>query len=122
MLTGRKVLIVEDEILIAMELMDIVEDVNGCVVGPARTNRDAIRLIEAERLDAAILDLNLADGEATPAAHRLIAARIPVLICTAGILPREMRLAWPDLPIQRKPVEARRLVAALASLCARAPA
>ncbi|KAB1073065.1 response regulator [Methylobacterium planeticum] len=116
MLSGRRILIVEDESLIAMELMDIVEDANGRVVGPARSNRDAIRLIEGAPIDAALLDLNLADGEATPTAERLKAAGVPILVCTAGVLPRAMRLMWPDLPVQRKPVDPRGLAAALAAL------
>jgi DNA-binding response OmpR family regulator len=121
MLHGRRILIVEDEILIAMELADIVEDSDGRVLGPVRSNRDAIRLIEREPVDAALLDLNLADGEATPTAERLAAARVPILVCTAGVLPRAMRILWPDLPIQRKPVDPRGLAQALAALFA-APA
>ena len=117
MLHGRRVLIVEDETLVAMELCDIVEGHEGRVIGPFRTNRDALSALERERVDAAILDLNLADGEATPIAERLVARRIPILICTAGTLPRAMRTNWPDLPIHRKPVRAARLVADLGALC-----
>ena len=116
MLNGRRILIVEDETLIAMELMDIVEDAHGRVVGPVRSNRDAIHLIERDRIDAALLDLNLADGDATPSAERLAAAGVPILVCTAGVLPRAMRMMWPDIPIQRKPVDPRDLVRALAAL------
>lgn len=117
MLHGLRVLIVEDETLIAMELSDIVEGSSGRVVGPFRTNRDALRSLACERIDAAILDLNLADGEATPTAERLMAERVPVLICTAGTMPRAMRQKWPDLPVHRKPVLAARLVADLSALC-----
>ena len=117
MLHGRRVLIVEDEALIALELSDIVEGSQGEVVGPFRTNREAISLLDHEAVDAAILDLNLADGEATPTAERLVAAGVPILVCTAGVLPRAMRLMWPDLPVHRKPVRAERLVHALHELC-----
>ena len=117
MLHGLRVLIVEDEALIAMELSDIVEGSQGHVVGPFRTNREALKRLESEMVDAAILDLNLADGEATPIAEQLVAANVPILICTAGLLPRAMRLQWPDLPIHRKPVRPARLVADLSALC-----
>lgn len=119
MLNGRRVLIVEDEALIALELTDIVENVHGRVVGPFRSNRDALLRLDQETVDAALLDLNLADGEVTPLAERLIAAGVPVLVCTAGVLPRAMRMMWPDLPIHRKPISAERLVATLAALCPR---
>lgn len=117
MLHGRRVLIVEDEALLAIELTDIVEGSHGSVVGPFRTNREALRLLDDEAVDAAILDLNLADGEATPVAERLVAAGVPILVCTAGTLPRAMRLQWPDMPIHRKPIRPDRLVDALRDLC-----
>lgn len=117
MLRGRRVLIVEDEAMIAIELADIIENNAGRVVGPFRTNREAIALLERESVDAALLDLNLADGEATPLAERLVAAGVPILVCTAGVLPRAMRLLWPDLPVHRKPVHADRLIGTLTALC-----
>ena len=117
MLRGKRVLIIEDEALIAIELSDIVEGNEGQVVGPFRTNREALSLLDIESVDAAILDLNIADGEVTPTARRLIAAGVPILVCTAGTLPRAMREQWPDLPIHRKPVRARSLVNTLSELC-----
>ncbi|KTS20473.1 histidine kinase [Methylobacterium indicum] len=117
MLDGRRVLIVEDEALVALELTEIVTGANAHAVGPARTNREALALIDLEAIDLAILDLNLADGEATPTAEGLIAKGIPVLICTGGVLPRAMRLLWPDLPMLRKPLNPERLVEALGMLC-----
>ncbi len=113
MLDGRRVLIVEDEALVALELTEIVTGSNAYAVGPARTNREALALIDLEAIDVAILDLNLADGEATPTAECLIAKGVPVLICTGGVLPRAMRLMWPDLPMLRKPLNPERLVEAL---------
>ncbi|ACL55316.1 response regulator [Methylobacterium nodulans] len=117
MLTGRRILIVEDEMLIALELSDVVADAQGCPIGPVRSNREALVLLDREPVDVAILDLNLADGEATPTAERLIGSGIPVLVCTGGVLPRAMRLMWPDLPVHRKPVSADRLIRTLEALC-----
>lgn len=118
MLHGKRVLIVEDETLIALELADIVEGYRGRVVGPFRSNREALSVLDREAVDAAVLDLNLADGEATPTARKLVEAGVPLLICTAGTMPRAMRQMWPDLPVQRKPVQAERLASALRDLCA----
>ncbi len=47
-------------------MTEIVTGSNAYAVGPARTNREALALIDLEAIDVAILDLNLADGEATP--------------------------------------------------------
>lgn len=117
MLGGRRILIVEDETFLAMELADIVESNDGHVIGPFRTNRQALAAIALADIDAAILDLNLADGEASPTAERLLAAGIPILICTAGTMPRAMRRMCPDLPVHRKPIRAESLVATLSRLC-----
>ncbi|WP_407522560.1 response regulator [Methylobacterium oryzisoli] len=122
MLTGRHVLIVEDEVLIAFELSDLVADAEGVPVGPARTNREALALLDRERIDVAVLDLNLADGEATPTAERLMGIGVPVLICTGGVMPRAMRSLWPHLPVHHKPVRGEDLIRALADLCADRPA
>jgi DNA-binding NarL/FixJ family response regulator len=122
MLTGRRVLIVEDEVLIAFELCDLVADAEGVAIGPARTNREALALLDRERVDVALLDLNLADGEATPTAERLVGRGVPVLICTGGVMPRAMRSLWPHLPVHHKPVKGEDLIRTLAELCAERPA
>jgi CheY-like chemotaxis protein len=116
MIEGRTVLIVEDEALVAAELAAAVRGAGGRVLGPVAGNREALALLACERPDAALLDLALADGEATPTAERLVALGVPILACTAGVLPRALRLALPDLPIQRKPINALRLATALARL------
>ncbi len=121
MLNGRRVLIVEDEVLIAMDLMDIVESGEGLVVGPFRTNRDALAALASEPVDAAILDLNLADGDVTPTATYLLAAGVPILVCTAGIPPRAMRQMCPDLQVHQKPVRSERLLGTLCALLAADP-
>lgn len=117
MLDGRRVLIVEDEALIAMDLVDIVESEAGFVIGPFRTNRDALAALAREAVDVAILDLNLADGDATPTARFLFTAGVPILVCTAGILPRAIRQLCPDLPVIQKPIRSGRLLDALCDLC-----
>ncbi|WP_430910229.1 response regulator [Methylobacterium sp. sgz302541] len=113
MLLGKRILIVEDESLIAMELADIVERAGGTVVGPVRTNRDALRLADDRPVSAALLDMNLADGDATPIARRLLDRGVPMVVCTAGLVPLGLRLAFPDLPVHRKPVDGPRLVRSL---------
>ena len=68
-LSGRRILVVEDEMLLAMELQMILED-EGCVVlGPVPDIPRALALVEGEALDAATLDMNL-NGESRSAASR----------------------------------------------------
>ena len=57
-----RILIVEDEVFIALDLLQAVEDAGGEAVGPATTLAQALVLIAADGLHGAILDVNLPDG------------------------------------------------------------
>lgn len=61
-LSGKKVLILEDEPLIAMVLVDILEEAGCTVVGPAHDAEQAARLIAETPIDVAVLDVNLGSG------------------------------------------------------------
>jgi CheY-like chemotaxis protein len=72
-----RVLVVEDEPVVAMCLEDIL-DALGCVpVGPAGRLSEGLALAESEPLDAAILDINLAGERSTPIAEMLRARGVP---------------------------------------------
>lgn len=82
-LTGKRVLVVEDEPLIAMGLVDDLSSAGLTVVGPAHTVSHGIALIEANDIDAAILDVNLGAGlTSVPVADALRARAIPFLYLT----------------------------------------
>ena len=71
--SGCNILIVEDQAIIALDLESAVEEANGQVIGPTSTVREAMRLLQTNEVDAAILDANLPDGDVTPVAEGLIA-------------------------------------------------
>ena len=58
----RRVLVVDDEFLIAMDIETMLEDMGMQVVGPATTLKAALELAETETIDCAILDVDLGDG------------------------------------------------------------
>ena len=64
-LSGRRVLIVEDEALIAMLAEDFLKELGVTVVGPATSIDDAIAMISTHEIDAALLDLNIGGCGAT---------------------------------------------------------
>src|SRR5215208_907511 len=85
-LRDKRILVVEDEALVAMLVEDALLDAGAKVVGPAATVDEAMLLIEEAAPDgglaAAVLDLNL-DGEAVlPVADRLVALGVPFLFAT----------------------------------------
>lgn len=114
MLGSARVLICEDEFLIGIDLAISVEAAGGVAVGPAASVRQAMALIDAGEIDAAILDVNLLDGSVTPVAMRLLERSIPVVMQTGTGLPRELESRNGLVGLFMKPVESSRLIADLA--------
>ena len=94
-LTGRRVLIVEDESLVAMLIETILEDMECVPVGPASTIDEGLALArDTDALDAALLDVNVAGQQIFPVAEVLKARGVPFVFSTGygeGGLPDEWR-------------------------------
>lgn len=104
MLNHARVLIVEDEAIIAMALECMVEDGGGSVIGCCGRIDEAMHMLDDLRdIDAAILDFRLEDGDITPVAHRLFDAKIPIVFHTASPLPIELLARGPRHRICPKP-------------------
>ncbi|GAA0449281.1 MULTISPECIES: response regulator [Sphingomonas] len=85
MTAPQRILIVEDEPLIAMMLEDFLDILGKSVAGTADCVSDALSRIEEGGIDAAILDVNLRGGEKSwPIADALAAAGIPFVLATGG--------------------------------------
>jgi CheY-like chemotaxis protein len=83
-LRDRRILVVEDEYLIAMNLQDGLENAGSVVLGPVPSVEKAIKKIESEpHIDAAVLDVNLGGALAYPVADLLVARKIP-FVFTSG--------------------------------------
>jgi CheY-like chemotaxis protein len=112
---GKRLLVVEDEYLIAMDLSDLIEKAGGEVVGPAGSVEDALELVarEADRLDGAVLDINLRDERVYPVADALNASGVPFVFVTgydAEMIPE----AYAGVPRYEKPVDKARLLRLIA--------
>ena len=117
MLAGCRVLVVEDEVLVAATISELLTEAEGVPVGPATTVREARQLIrEGTILDAALLDVNLSDGPVTPVLEALSARGIPTVVYTGGVVPEGIRQRHPDLVALSKPVLPARLVGELRKL------
>jgi DNA-binding response OmpR family regulator len=117
MLSGIRVLIVEDEALVAGTLADVVENAGAEVVGVACTVGEARELIRRLTFDVAVLDLHLPDGDVTPVLEGLHARRTPTVVYSGGELPEKVRARHPELVALRKPVLPGRLVAEILLAC-----
>jgi CheY-like chemotaxis protein len=81
-LHGLKVLVVEDDAVIAFDLEATLRGFGCEVLSVVPSATDALEALRAERPDAALLDLSLADGRATPVAEALVAAGVPFALVT----------------------------------------
>lgn len=79
---GRRILVVEDEFLIAENIAIMLEELGYEVVGPIPTVAAAIKAVASEKLDGALLDANLAGASSGPIAVELTARKVPFLVVT----------------------------------------
>ena len=115
-LVGRRVLIVEDELLTAMEMERLLSELGCEVMGPAPSLTSAIALLDQDRPDLAVLDIQLGTERVTPVAERLEARGIPFVLVTGY---GHLELKEPALqgaPRLSKPVEESEIIRALARL------
>jgi CheY-like chemotaxis protein len=114
-LQGRRLLVVEDEYIVATDLAQRLEDAGAEVVGPVASVPDALDLVEAQgtRLDGAVLDVNLGGEQVYPVADALIDRGVPFVLAT-GYDASAISPAYANAPRCEKPIDPRSLVRALA--------
>ena len=99
----RRVLVVEDEYLLADDLTKVLDREGAIVVGPVATEADALVLLEGGEIDCAILDINLHGRMVYPLARALRRRDVPFLFVT-GYDSAEAEEDFGDVQLLRKPV------------------
>ncbi|WP_075216808.1 response regulator [Mongoliimonas terrestris] len=102
-LAGSRILVVEDEALIAMALEDILLDLGCEVIGPVSTVNAALDMAASERLDGALLDINVRGTLVYPVAEALIERGVPVVLCSGYALTSAIPAPYDKLPQIAKP-------------------
>ena len=114
-LARLKILIVEDDALIAMLLEDMLLELSCTVTGTAADVESALAMADAGGFDAAILDVSLAGNSSLPVARLLDGKNTPYIFATGyGTLPEGMETS--GRLVLNKPYQLHQLEAALASL------
>ena len=107
-LAGKGVLIVEDEMLPALDMEMAIEDEGGLPLGPIQTVEDGLDFVaDADRLasiDVAILDVNLHGTEVFPLAAVLRERGVPFLFHTGHASKAELQQRFPGAPVCPKPM------------------
>jgi AmiR/NasT family two-component response regulator len=111
-----RVLVVEDEFLIALEIEQMVAGLGWVVIGPVPTVARALMAIDREEPDFAILDVNLGSERSTPVAEVLSARGVPFAVATGYNDRQLLEQAFRNVPRLGKPLEHHLLVSALARL------
>ena len=104
-----RVLLVEDQVLVAMLLEAMLAELDCTVVGPFARVAAALKAARSEPLDGALLDVNLAGERSFPIAYELQARQVPFVFVTGfsqAVLPPDLR----QVPFLIKPVRQREFV------------
>jgi DNA-binding response OmpR family regulator len=121
-LRGLRVLVVEDMLLVAEMIADMLEVDGVRVVGPVGRVAPAVELARQEMLDGALLDVNLAGESSGPIAQALAERGIPFIFLTGYSDTNALPAAFRDVPRMIKPFQERELVAQMATRFRRAAA
>jgi DNA-binding response OmpR family regulator len=115
-LANRRILVVEDDLAIAVLIEEALQDIGCIVVGPVGKLDAALRLASEEALDAAILDITIRGGKVFPVIQRLQVRGVPFALASGygdWALPEALR----NQPRLVKPFTAGELKAQVRSLC-----
>jgi CheY-like chemotaxis protein len=117
-LKGVRVLLVEDQMIVAMQIEDMLQAAGCKVVGPVGTLQAAIAMARDELLDAAVLDVNLDGDKVYAAAEELHSRGIPFILAT-GYGEQALPEKWRYRPRLSKPFRREQLEQLLSNVALR---
>ncbi len=109
-------MVVEDEMLLALDLETLLEDWGAEVLGPAPDIRRALDLLGGQVPDAVTLDMNLDGHSSLPIAHELAQRGIPFVVVSGYSDPVAKEPALCNAPFVKKPYDIQQLMAALVAV------
>ena len=109
---GRRILVVDDEVLVAMLITDMLETLGHEVVGPAHDLEEGLALAGAGVIDCAILDITLHGRSSMPIADALRQRGVPFMFAS-GYPPSPNETGFQGVQLLQKPFDVRQVEAAL---------
>ncbi|MDA9434010.1 response regulator [Bradyrhizobium sp. CCBAU 51627] len=115
-LSGRRVLVVEDEYFLADDISRVLRSVGADVAGPVGEVEDALRILhDGSVLDGAVLDVNLRSEMVFPIAQELRARHVP-FVFTTGYDPVSIAPEFQDVLLWEKPIDVAAMIRGLGRL------
>jgi CheY-like chemotaxis protein len=108
-----KVLVVEDEFIVAFDLAETVRDEGFMLAGPYAHGEEALERLDNDHPDCAILDVKLADGDVYSLADELTERGIPILFHSGHEVPRDLLARYPYAKACSKPCPPNQLLNSL---------
>jgi DNA-binding NtrC family response regulator len=116
-LHGARVLIVEDDAVLAFDLMCVLRNAGAETLGPAGNLKCAMALSQEEPLSCGILDVSLRDELVFPAAHKLRERGIGIVFYTGHADMDGLMREWPEAQVLSKPASSPSLMKAISAAC-----
>ncbi len=117
LLAGRRLLVVEDEMMVLMIIEDMLTELGCESVTAASSVEEAVALVQAEVFDLAMLDMNLKGRRSDAVAAALASRGVPFVFST-GYTGRDMADGVRGRPLLTKPYQRKQLATALGALLA----
>ncbi|MGE8942296.1 hypothetical protein ACO2I3_10325 [Leptospira interrogans] len=118
--TDMRILVVEDDIVIALPLVEHLKEAGAEVIGPITDVSRALHIASHDTLSGAVLDVNLGKLDVWPVARMLASRGIPFIFATASSPAKLQAASFGDVPRLSKPYREADAAEALLSLIPRA--
>ena len=121
-LSGVTTLVVEDDLLLAMDIEDTLAGMGAVVVDVCHTLDEAMARADVDDFAVAVLDFSLGSDSVAPLARRLVRRNVPFILHTGMSRSEPSLMEWRDSIIVEKPASPRTLATAIRSALERQPA
>ena len=118
-LLGNRILVAEDDWIIAYDTQTLLQNAGADVAGPVATLAATLALARSDALSCAVLDINLRDEDVLPAAQVLKERGVNIVFYTAHWEPESLMRYWPDARLVAKPAPHEVLMNAVRAACQR---
>lgn len=117
-LSGVRILIVEDDAILAFDMLCFLKGAGAETIGPASSLKRALALSQDEPLSCAVLDVRLRDEFVFPAARALREKHAGIVFYTGHADIDGLKRDWPEAQVLSKPSPSRSLLEAIGTACA----